>query len=81
MKKYVAIALFISITVGSAVFFIANIPSHPECGTAGIDYMPCEYWSRVNWSIQNGFWIPVLIIGLFAFTISLLIVKHRSSDK
>lgn len=72
MKKPTLIATFISIIAGTLVFFIANIPSHPECGTAGVDYMPCEYWSRANWSIQNGFWIPILFIGLITFAVSLI---------
>ncbi|MBP7837221.1 hypothetical protein KA021_00785 [Candidatus Saccharibacteria bacterium] len=76
-KKFVIFSIF------SALFIIGlglvlSVPSHPECGTAGIDFMPCAYWSRVIWYNQIGQWIPlaglwiILNLGYFMYKKSLL---------
>ena len=75
MTKHTKIAASISIVTVVVLFFLANILSHSECGTAGIDYLPCGYWPRVIWSIRNGFWIPLVILGILIFVGSLLIQK------
>jgi len=59
LKKSTRIFLFSTL---AGLFFILltlllALPSHPECGTAGIDYMPCTYTDRLFWNLDGGSWI------------------------
>jgi hypothetical protein len=80
--KQITKGVALSLLLSTILFLLANIMSHSDCGTAGIDFMPCGYMSRVAWSLQNGFWIPFLpltliFFGGFAF---FGITERKSSD-
>ncbi len=52
------------LAVFAALFLLVSVPSHTECGTIGIDYMPCRYWDRVWWWVQIGAFIPLSGVAL-----------------
>lgn len=76
MKRWVIISATISIGTVMTIFFVVNIFSHSECGTAGIDFMPCAYWPRAVWNIQNGFWIPLVFLAILVFIGSILVQRY-----
>jgi len=78
IKRIITATSIVTVAV-TTLFLLANLLSHPECGTSGIDYMPCGYWPRVVWSIQNGFWIPCVI--LFVFVLGVYILFQMLSGK
>lgn len=53
-----------TLTTLAILQMLLSLPSHDECGTAGIDFMPCDYWNRVLWDLQNGSWITLAILSI-----------------
>lgn len=78
--KQVTKGIALSLLLSTILFLLTNIMSHPECGTAGIDFMPCGYYPRVIWSLQNGFWIPFLSLSLIFFA-GLAFYQQRRKGK
>jgi len=80
-NKNIAMTSSISAVVLIAVFLLANLISHPECGTSGIDYLPCGYWPRVLWSLQNGFWMPFAIIFMVVTAVIFLLQRLNNNGR
>ena len=74
--KYLKLATF-AIFLATVLDLLLNIPSHPECGTAGIDFMPCGYLDRLTWNLNNGSWMFVLIVAIAFTGFGYLVVKSR----
>lgn len=71
--------ILFSITSGISVILfelLMALPSHPECGTAGIDYMPCAYSDRLIWYLNGGSWAIPLILWIIANAIFISVTKN-----
>lgn len=65
MKRKDIQVLGIGLLAAIAVMLLIAAPSHPECGTVGIDYMPCGYIDRVGWTVSNGGWqLPLVFVAV-----------------
>ena len=80
-KKILAATLFIPLAIILVFELIVSIPSAVECGTAGIDFMPCAYWDRVIWYIKMGSWMPLLVFYIILAIGYLLYKKSNTKNK
>ena len=69
--KYTSVikSAFLTALVAIAVELLLSLPSHPECGTSSIDFIPCGYIDRIGWNLTNGSWgldivLAVILIAL-----------------
>lgn len=63
------------------LFFAASIPSVNGCGTLSADYIPCNYTGRLQWNLQNGLWITLLIIWIIANVVYVSLARARRMRK
>lgn len=73
MKNILPKLAIIAFSVAVAAELLLNIPSHSECGTAGIDFMPCGYLDRLGWNLSNGSWILSVVLSVILTTATWLI--------
>lgn len=66
LRDRIARFAILSSLIVVALLAVLSIPSHPECGTAGIDYMPCEYGARFIWYLGIGAWVYPAIAWVIA---------------
>ena len=76
-KKQIFIAVSLSFIIVAILELLMSIPSHPECGTAGIDFMPCAYWARAVWYLQMGSWMPLVGLWVILAVGSLIIMSSK----
>lgn len=78
--KKVTLFAVLSALFGLAIGLLTSIPSHPECGTERVDMLPCAYWDRVWWGMDNGGWMIPLVVWL-AINVTHAIILWRSDNK
>ena len=79
MKKHLSIFGLLSLVFVVAIELVLDLPSSSECGTAGIDFMPCDYWGRVHWSLNQGSWITLLLLWATLNVIFFLVIRQKQN--
>lgn len=80
-KKILAATVSISIVIILAFELIMSIPPAVECGTAGIDFIPCAYWERVIWYMKMGSWLPLFVFFVILAIGYLLYKRSKTKNK
>jgi hypothetical protein len=78
MKKKQFIFAFV---LGILLFtfqLIVVIPSNSECGTSGLDMIPCTYHARLIWDLKNGFWITLTIIWIISNIVYFALLRRKA---
>jgi hypothetical protein len=76
MSLALSITLLIVIELSFALF------SHPECGTAAMDYMPCSYLPRLGWHLESGSWlVPSMFLAAFNIGYAVNIISKKKTKQ